>query len=269
MLLALVALLAFASLACSSESTNLGKYFPGRTLHVNLLSIEEVPELRYATIDPDDIVRHWRMTPSSDELELILIRLKVENHTAINAVFNVDQEAAQLRDFVRGSYFPVELDQRLYQDLRGQGEVSVLMDLGRCFDPNRMYISKGTKVVWKNESGVVHFLKPGPASADLDVAESVSEPIEPGQTYAQDFDVAGIWDYDCATAEGSTNPAQIVIEETSQEAPIGERSFLFINGPFELKQGTGIDGWMVFEAPAGTVFRDFTWLAGDFITVTF
>jgi hypothetical protein len=31
----------------------------------------------------------------------------------------------------------------------------------------------------------------------------------------------------------------------------------------------GIDGWMVFEAPKGTKFRDFRWRAGDSITITF
>ena len=43
----------------------------------------------------------------------------------------------------------------------------------------------------------------------------------------------------------------------------------FISGPFELDKGTGLDGWMVFEAPIDTKFRSFRWRAGDSLTITF
>ena len=41
----------------------------------------------------------------------------------------------------------------------------------------------------------------------------------------------------------------------------------FLTGPFELKQGFGIDGWMVFEAPMGSKFRQLRWQAGDTVTI--
>ena len=43
----------------------------------------------------------------------------------------------------------------------------------------------------------------------------------------------------------------------------------FIRGPVELEKGMGIEGWMVFEAPKGTEFREFKWRAGDSLTITF
>ena len=43
----------------------------------------------------------------------------------------------------------------------------------------------------------------------------------------------------------------------------------FIRGPVELQRGMGLDGWMVFEAPPDTKFREFKWRAGDNLTITF
>ena len=43
----------------------------------------------------------------------------------------------------------------------------------------------------------------------------------------------------------------------------------FLVGSFRLNQGYGVDGWIVFEAPKGTEFRDLRWQAGDSITIDF
>ena len=45
------------------------------------------------------------------------------------------------------------------------------------------------------------------------------------------------------------------------------RSVLFLRGPLELLKGNGVDGYMVFEVPAGTEFQDLRWLAGDSIKI--
>ena len=57
-----------------------------------------------------------------------------------------------------------------------------------------------------------------------------------------------------------------VIEVGDQGVPSGQG---FLTGPFELQQGYGLDGWMVFEAPRGTKFRHIRWQAGDTITIPF
>jgi hypothetical protein len=43
----------------------------------------------------------------------------------------------------------------------------------------------------------------------------------------------------------------------------------FVRGAIKLERGTGLDGWMVFEAPKETRFRDFRWSAGDSVTIPF
>jgi hypothetical protein len=157
--------------ACAEASSKLGVYHRGRTLDISVVTIDRVRELRYSTIDPEQVIRHYRLTPGEEGAELILMRLKVENHTATSVIVNVDDQAAELRDFFQGKYFPI------------------------------------------------------------DVASRVQEvPDPPGK-------------------EG--------------------RSIIFITGPLELRMDTGVDGWMVFEAPKGTKFRELRWRAADSLSIEF
>jgi hypothetical protein len=99
--------------ACSEASPAFGKYFRGRTLDLNVVALERLPELRYATIDANQAKHHYRIVPSSEDLELVLLRIKVENHTATSAIVDIDGQAAELRDFFRGSYRPIDVNQRV------------------------------------------------------------------------------------------------------------------------------------------------------------
>ena len=103
-----------ASLACSSQSPNIGRYYKGRVLHVSIADLERTDELRWTTstrsprqgaTDED----FYRLVPESAQNELILLRVKIENHTATNAIVNVNHESAQLRDFLQGRYFPIDV----------------------------------------------------------------------------------------------------------------------------------------------------------------
>ena len=253
--------------ACSDNSSNLGRYFAGRTLHLNVVSIERVPELRYATVDPQEVVRHWRIVASGEGSELVLLRLKVANHTAISALLNVDVQAAELRDFIRGAYFPVDLASSIFQDLRDQSLVTVRVNQGQCFDPHQMYISQGTTVNWVNEDSVVNYVR-------LDTSNEEPASINPGESYSHTFSETGTVDYQCAAKDLSDDgltyqQAKVVVEDAQGQSPVETRSILFINGPFELQKGFEIEGLMVFEAPEGTELREFKWRAGDFITIEF
>ena len=106
-------LLLLALGACSETSASFNKVHRGRALDVTVVNLERVSQLRYRVSGPGDDVRHYRLAPSSEELELVLLRLKVANHTATSASFNVDEQAAELRDFVRGKYFPINVDDRV------------------------------------------------------------------------------------------------------------------------------------------------------------
>jgi len=255
---AMVAVFVFT--VCSDNLSGLNKYYSGRTLHVNVVEIDRAQEVRYATIDPEQVIRHWRILPSAPGLELVLVRMKVANHMAINAVLDVDQQAVELRDFFQSSYFSIDWSKLLYQDLRNQAEVTVRMSLGECFDPRRMYISGGTRVGWLNEDPEIQYI-------DLDGDGRDFIPINPGDTLYREFNAPGEASYQCSTDGKEGRAGKLVVDD--EERSVDQRSLLFITGPFQLKKGEEIDGWLVFEAPEGTKFRDLRWRAGDSITVTF
>jgi hypothetical protein len=140
------------------------------------------------------------------------------------------------------------------------------MDLGQCFDPNQMYITPGTTVNWINDGSVVHHVK-----LELGTGQGDAEPasIGPGQSYAHTFTEPGTWKYQCGAEGYADQEALVVVEELDGQPDTNERSILFIHGSFDLKMDMGIDGWILFEAPIGTEFRDFRWRAGDSITIPF
>ncbi len=110
----MVLLVTVAVLACSSQSPNIGKYYKGRILHVSVAALERTDELRWTTstrFPAQGTVDEplYRLAPQSDENELILLRVKVENHTATSAIVNVNRDSAQLRDFFQGKYAPVNV----------------------------------------------------------------------------------------------------------------------------------------------------------------
>ncbi len=109
-----VLLVVVAGLACSSQSPNIGKFYKGRILHVSVAALERTDELRWTTSTRypaqgavDEPL--YRITPQSAENELVLVRVKVENHTATSAIVNVDRDSAQLRDFFQGRYSPINV----------------------------------------------------------------------------------------------------------------------------------------------------------------
>ena len=243
------------------------RFYKGRVLHLAVIEIKRAPEVRYATIDPQDVIRHYRLIPGEEDLELVLVRLKVQNHTATSAIFTVDQQGAELRDFFRGTYQPVDIPNRVFQDMRGQSSATVHVKGGQCFDPKNLNITTGTAVTWVNDDDVDHFVKLGAVPGQLETAEPSS--LEPGESFSFTFGEPGEWDYQCGDSELTEGTASILVEEESDEPTVDEQSIVFITGPFELKQDMGIHGWMVFEAPKGTKFRFLRWRAGDSITIDF
>ena len=251
---------------CSSDPSTLGQYHKGRTLHVSVVSLEQAAELRYSTIDPTGVVRRWSLSASRPGQELVLARIKVENHTAVSAIVNVDRAAAELRDFTNVTYNPVAVDAAVWQDFRGQSEAVVRVDLGQCFDGNRALIDPGTAVRWQSESDAAQYI----AFADAAVAVGPGGRAElpPGASLSHTFRQPGNYPYLCGDPEGAEQAAEIQVA-AGGAADFVERTVRFLQGPFELPQGNGVDGYMIFEAPAGTEFRDFRWRAGDSITIRF
>lgn len=182
----LILIAALGIAACSDTSPSIGQYYKGRTLTVSVSSIERLAEIRYSTVVDQQEPRHVRLLPSEDGLELVVVHLKVANHTATSAIFTVDRQGAELRDFQSNKYFPIDVGERA----RNSSEPPIL----------------------GSRSSTILELQP----------------------------------------DGTFLPSKG-----------------FLTGPFELLRGMGIDGWIIFEAPEGTKFREFKWRAGDSLTISF
>ena len=200
-----VSLLMLVIAACSDVSSALGQRYRGKTLDVVIMGMERANQVAFPVTyrtggvktpsrcdpaDPNDSAldqplteetKHWEITPSSSELELVLLKLKVENHTATNAVVNIDERAAELRDFVQGKYFPINVN---------------------------------------------------------DTMVEVGEPENPYDERSMVF----LWNKLSPTGEGRA---------------------------VELRRGCCLEGWLLFEAPIDTKFREFKWVAGDSLTIDF
>ena len=108
-----ISLAIIALAGCEDVSPAIGKYYAGRTLHLNVFAMERVPELLYYREDNEQNTTYYRLAPSEPELELVMLRIKVENHKATSAIVSVDERAAELRDFFQGKYFPIDAGERV------------------------------------------------------------------------------------------------------------------------------------------------------------
>ena len=240
-----------------------GRHHQGRTLNISVVSIERVPELLYTTTDHLGVIRDWRLAPSAEGLELVLVRLEVQNHTAVSAVVNIERSLVLLRDFTGESYFPLEIAASVRQDLRGSPSARIRIDEGQCFDPNRVVVDVGAELQWVNEGQTAAVLQFDPEAGVPGETGLVEIPA--GATFSHIMN-EGIHPYECGDG-GSFQTAEVLVEEAGSGASVSPRSVVFLQGSFELPKGHGVDGWMVFEMPPGTQIRDLRWRASDSITI--
>ena len=277
-LLAAVTVLLAVLLACTSESSNLGQYKKGRTLHFSVVSVERTPELRYTTCDvlagsappvcdPDGRERDWAIAPSAEGMELVLVRARVENHNAVSAIIHVDRTGAELRDFANTVYRPIAVNESAWRDFRGASEALVRMNLGECFDGPRTLLDTGSAVRWQSEGDEVQYLTFDNWPVGTLPEERVSLP--PGQSLSSTFDRSGTYSYMCGDTQAADHPAELWVADPEVTYDYIDRTTTFLQGSFELLKGHGLDGFLIFEAPIGTEFRDVRWRAGDSITFGF
>ncbi len=107
--LALVSLAILALSGCWDASPAFGQFFSGRTLVISVVGIDRMSELRYTAAIEEEVPTYVRVAPSQEGLELVVVHLKVQNHTATSALLDVDRQAAELRDILSNKYFPVDL----------------------------------------------------------------------------------------------------------------------------------------------------------------
>ncbi len=260
-------LMPFVIAACSDTSSTLGQFHEGRILILNVLEMDRSDELRYSTIDTEDVVRKWRIQPSKEGQELLLMRFRIENHVALNTVLVADQQAAVLEGFFQDEYRPISVTDTVFLDGRGQGDAAVTLEDGECTNHARVVVNAGASVQWTNE---------GDAESAIQFAPGVTTglgndliQIAPGGTVSTRFDQPGTFSYQCSGADGDLQPAQILVEEANSVREQRENNILFLEGSFELPKDTSLDGWMIFDVPEGAEIKNLRWRAGDSITVRF
>ena len=248
------------------DSSKPGRYYRGPILHVSIVSLERTPELRYSTVEPSDAIHHWALFPSHPGNELVLARLKVENHTVPSVNFTVDRFAAELRSLDNSLHQPISIGDSVWKDFHDRPEALVRIEWGGCFDGDRALIEPGTTVRWQNEADTVQYLVFKDASRSPFGLHGKAE-LGPGESVSHVFEVAGTYHYVCGSSDGPERPAEVRVIRDADRSDTPMRSLLFLEGPFELPEGHGLDGYMVFEVPKGGTFRDLRWLAGDSVTI--
>lgn len=191
LLLAALALPLLAIAGCDDVSPALGKYYTGRTLHLSVVAMQREPELIYTLPRSGEVPKYYRIAPAEEDQELLMLRVKVENHKATSAIVDIDQGAAEVRDFFHDKYFPIDVKERpeeieAPEDISGQR-------VARC-------------------------------------------PLQ------HPADLCFLWN--TTYVDGSTRA-------------------------FELLQGFGVDGWLIFEIPKDAEIRELRWRAGDGLTIEF
>ncbi|MCH7737875.1 MAG: hypothetical protein IH872_10820 [Chloroflexi bacterium] len=265
--LLLLVLMPFLIAACSDTSSSLGQYHEGRILLLNVLEMDRTDELLYSTIDPQDVIRKWRIRPAKEGHELLLMRFKVENHVAVNAVVVADEQAAVIEGFFQDDYRPISVSGTVFLDQRGQGNGSVTLEAGECTDHARVVVNAGTNVQWTNAGDTGSAIQFGPGVLP-DLGDKLIE-IAPGGSVSHRFNQPGTFDYQCSGGDGPAQQAQILVEAADSVRGKKENNILFLEGSFNLPKDTSLDGWMIFEIPIGTKIRILRWRAGDSITIRF
>jgi len=263
-------LMPFVMAACSDASSSLGQYHEGRILLLNVLEMDRMDELNYSTIDPEDVIRKWRIRPSKAGQELLLMRFKVENHVAVNTVLVADEQSVVIEGFFENDYRPISVNRTVYLDQRGQEEGTVTVSNGECIDHARLVVNAGTNIVWTNRGETDTAIQFG-AGEVPGLGDDLVQ-IAPGGSVSNRFDQPGTFDYQCSGGDGgddSVQEAQILVEPSDSVRAKKENNILFLEGSFNLPRGHSLDGWMVFDIPIGTEIKNLRWRAGDSITVRF
>ena len=172
-----------------------------------------------------------------------------------------------MRDLAGTTYRPVPIAETVWQDFHGEPEALVRVDQGDCFDGGRALIEPGTTVRWQSEADTAQYL----SFENTSVATGPSGRAElpPGESVSHVFDETGTYRYACENRFGRERPGVVQVVPAADRASVSLRSVLFLDGPFELLKGHGVDGYLVFEVSAGSEFQALHWLAGDTITIPF
>ena len=255
--------------ACSDVSSTLGQYHEGRILILNVLEMERSDELRYSTIDTEDVLRKWRLQPSKEGQELLLMRFRIENHIALNTVLVADRQAVILEGFFQDDFQPISVSDTVFLDKRGHDDtpVTVTLNGGECTDYARIVVNASTTVRWRNSGDTESSIQFAPG-VTTGLGNDLLE-LAPGGEVSTRFDQPGTFGYQCSGEDGDLQAAQILVEEANSVREERENNILFLEGSFNLPKDTSLDGWMIFDVPEGTEIKNLRWRAGDSICLLY
>ena len=100
----------------TARSWHIGKYFKGETLHVSIADMTRTDELRWtapfgeSNQDSSDEIA-YRLIPTSSGNELVLMRVKVQNHAVPSASVDIGRNAAELMDSHQVRYRPLDVSE--------------------------------------------------------------------------------------------------------------------------------------------------------------
>ena len=259
----ILSLIPLAAAACSDMSSTLGQYHQGRILMLNVFEIERSDEIRYS--NPD--TQKWRIRPSEEGYELLLMRIRIENHVAMNTVLVADQQAAVIEGFFQDEFRPISVHDTVFLDKRGPSDTTITLNGGQCTDHPRVVVTERATVQWINAGDSDSFIQ-----FDDDVTTLLGNnllQIMPGESVSTQFDQPGTFGYQCSGDDGDIQSAQVLVEDKSSVRVEEEKEIEFLEGSFELHKGFSLDGWMIFDVPKDTEIKSLRWRAGDSITIRF
>lgn len=97
-----------------------------------------------------------------------------------------------------------------YEDMRGKKEITIsISDI--AFAPKMVRISKGTKVIWRNDEAVGHYVNTDPHAGHTYYPKQNSQLLNKGDTYSVMFDEIGFYPYHCS-AHAANMTASLLVE---------------------------------------------------------
>ncbi len=132
---------------------------------------------------------------------------------AADGIYTVNYNACWPDGSCHQGYFQFAIDRSKaseYQDLRGKPEVTISLSEIQ-FKPAKIRVSKGTKVIWKNDDSVVHYVNTDLHPSHTYLAEQNSKALNKGDAYEFTFTTPGFYPYHCS-AHADSMKAEIIVE---------------------------------------------------------
>lgn len=142
----------------------------------------------------------------------LAMRRKMDSN-APDGIYTVSYKACWADGSCHNGQFQFKVDRSIsseFVDMTGQEEVTINLK-NIVFNPSRVKVSPGTKVIWVNQDNVDHTVNTDSHPAHTYFLEQNSRTLSNGDTYSLTFNEAGIYPYHC-TPHSDMMRGQILVE---------------------------------------------------------